>query len=564
MSTPATPLAYRTVLHVRPPQLYDMLDAVRSATGAWLRRKYPKMGWPFGTGNHPLSDTSTLFSHAAYDEHGAEYATRLRLREDAEDATWRTTVTAVRAEEAGTVCVDLECFPNEGRNPRPGKPALVHTLVEKLQPHDGPARLAVNPFQVRAERVPDLVDVLCDPERRLPVLVAARPADPPRLWRDRIKTTVRAVAGDASVYLLEDRDAVDAFRDAVGYDHRLSVGSLRTFLPLVDPAWAPDAARHRVLGAARWGLASDHAWRSASRNAQSLTLTRPLPPLLNAVEFPDHVADQHRRERQDKLALAHQPLVADEGEQLRQEIGTLNALLQAADTEVTDLKSTLVLAQRAQDASAEQARTLLDERDAEMMEHLMTIDALAKAQGEADTLRRLLLSQGRFQEVAEASAVAPPSVPVSFEDLWERLHEHTHLTVSADPQCALDLDEHQMAPVWAAKAWTALDSLNSYARVAKEGFNGGFYQFCVNPPAGAKPWPIKQVAMVEGEKTMSIAGHERLFPAPGGTRVEMQAHLKIGTKSIAPRVYFLDEVKAEVPRLVVGYIGAHLTNTLTN
>jgi hypothetical protein len=77
------------------------------------------------------------------------------------------------------------------------------------------------------------------------------------------------------------------------------------------------------------------------------------------------------------------------------------------------------------------------------------------------------------------------------------------------------------------------------------------------------------VALVESETTMNRWGEERIFPVPVGVdasgRAEMQSHLKIDSKgSTSPRVYFLDDTKGITGRVIVGYIGAHLTNTRTN
>ncbi|MGW1275566.1 hypothetical protein ACWD4V_01225 [Streptomyces tsukubensis] len=157
-----------------------------------------------------------------------------------------------------------------------------------------------------------------------------------------------------------------------------------------------------------------------------------------------------------------------------------------------------------------------------------------------------------------------PPAPAAFAELWGRLGELKHLAVTADPRTALRLDGYPMARVWAAKGWTAMASLDSYAAASTAGFTGGFYQFCLNPPPGAQPYPIKQIAMTESRTTMGQYGSERMFLLPDGERVEMQAHLKLGTRGIAPRVYFRDEVKGSTGRLVVGYIGPHLTNQMTH
>ncbi|WP_190128412.1 hypothetical protein [Streptomyces mashuensis] len=542
-------------------------------SGAWLRKKFPRATVQLGTGQHTLDRSSLLLSQAAYDDDGAEYATRIQLREDKTEATWRTTVTAVRSSTGGTVSVDLECFPNSAQTLRTGKPRLIRDLVAKLEPRDGMARLSVNALRVPHDRVHFLVDVLRDPQRQTPTVVAARPTQADPLWSERVAGTMRQLAGDASMYLLWDLATVDAFREEIGHDHRVGPGCVRTFLPLVDPAWAPDAARHRFMGPSRLTDPADQAWRGIARRIYALALERPLPPQLSAVAFPDRFAEQQRQERRetmDKARLLTSVPAQRKGEhdeELRVEVTLLNGLLEQADKELSELGRTVELAERTNTSMQGQLQAVIVERDNEIEDHLTTLDALQRARAEADRLRLLLLRQGRSEEVAEA-AESLPGVPSSFEELWERLAELEHLTVTADRRITFGLDEHAMSRTWAAKCWTALVSLDSYVAAAKAGFNGGFYQFCTTTPPGAKAYPFRQVAMTETGQTMAQYGHERQFPALDGGRVGMQAHLKLATRGIAPRVYFLDDVKGtqgwSAGRLVVGYIGPHLTNTRTN
>ncbi|MGC5042417.1 hypothetical protein ACLQ16_03770 [Streptomyces albidoflavus] len=574
MSTPASTLAHRSTFAV--PEAETLLDTVRWVSGAWLKKKFPRTTVQLGTGQHALDESSLLLSQAAYDDAGTEYATRIQLREDKPEATWRTTVTAVRStnRSGGTVSVDLECFPNTAQTFRTSKPNIIRELVAELEPRDGMTRLSVNALRVTHDRVHALVDVLCDPQRQMPTLVAARPTQHDPLWSTRVAGTMRNVAGDASAYLLWDLAAVDAFREAIGHEHRVGPGSVRTFLPLVDPAWSPDAARHRLMGPARWTDAADQTWRGVARRVHTLALERPLPRQLSAVAFPDRVAEQHRQERRETmdkarlLTAAPAQRTGEHDEELRAEVTLLNGLLEQADKELSELGRTANLAERMNTSMQEQLQAVIAERDNEIEDHLTTLDALQQARAETDRLRLLLLRQGRSKDVAEAAG-SLPGIPSSFEELWERLDELEHLTVTADQRIAFGLDEHAMSRTWAAKGWTALVSLDSYAAAAKAGFNGGFYQFCMTPPAGAKPYPVRQVAMTESAPTMEQYGHERLFPVPGGERAEMQAHLKLAARGrIAPRVYFLDEVKGtrgeSAGRLVVGYIGPHLTNMMTN
>ncbi|MFG2141915.1 hypothetical protein [Streptomyces sp. NPDC048650] len=558
------------------PDAETLLDTARWVSGAWLKKKFPHAAVQLGTGQHALGDSSLLLTQAAYDDGGAEYATRIQLREDKLEATWRTTVTAVRSTtgDGGSVSIDLECFPNSTQTFRTSKPNLIRDLVGELKPCDGVSRLSVNALRVTHDRVDSLLDVLCDPQREMPTVVAARPMQRDPLWSERVAGTMRQIAGDASAYLLWDLAAVDAFREAIGHEHRVGPGAVRTFLPLVDPAWASDAPRHRLLGPARLTDPADQTWRGVARRVQMLALERPLPCRLSAVAFPDRVAEQHRQERRESMDKARlltavpAQRVGGYDEKLHAEVSLLNGLLEQADKELSEYGRTVDLAERANASMQEQLQAVIAERDGEIEDHLTTLDALQQARAEADRFRLLLLRQGRSAEVAEA-AESLPGIPSSFEELWERLEELEHLAVTADRRVAFGLDEHPMSRTWAAKGWTALVSLNSYAAAALGGFNGGFYQFCMAPPAGAKPYPVKQVAMAESASTMEQYGHERMFPTIGGVRAEMQAHVKLATRGrIAPRVYFLDDVKGtrggSAGRLVVGYVGPHLTNMMTN
>ncbi|MFI1201692.1 hypothetical protein ACH4VR_19935 [Streptomyces sp. NPDC020883] len=573
VSTPASTLAHRSVFAV--PDAETLLDTIRWVSGAWLKKEFPRSTVPLGTGQHALDETSLLLSQAAYDDDGAECATRIQLREDKTEATWRTTVTAVRSTTGGgMVSVDLECFPNAAQVFCASKPKLIRDLVAELEPRDGLSQLSVNALCVTHDRVGPLVDVLRDPERQMPTIVAARPIQPDPLWSERVAGTMRNVAGDASTYLLWDLAAVDEFREAIGHDHRVGPGCVRTFLPLVDPAWAPDASRHRLMGSSRWTDPADQTWHGVAHRVHALALERPLPRLLSAVAFPDRVAEQHRQERRESMGKARlltsvpTQRTGEQDEELRAEVALLNGLLEQADKELSELGRGIELAERAGTSTRNQLQVIIAERDNEIEDHLTTLEALQQARAEADRLRLLLLRQGRSEEVVEA-AESLPGIPASFEELWDRLGELGNLTVTADSRIAFRLDEHPMSRTWAAKGWAALVSLDSYAAAARDGFQGGFYQFCTTPPAGAKPYPIKQVSMVESASTIEKYGHERLFPMPGGERVEMQAHLKLAARGrIAPRVYFLDEVKGtrdgSAGRLVVGYVGPHLTNMMTN
>ncbi|MEU8058777.1 hypothetical protein [Microbispora bryophytorum] len=560
MNLNSNPLAHRTTLTI--PRAENVFQDVRRISAQWLTKKFGSA--PFTSGHHHLDKVSVLTNQAAYLADGAEQAIRLQLREDKPDATWRTTITAVTFEDASAlVSVGLEVFPNGDAPLSPGRPGLVRDLVRDLKPMDGLALMTLDTLDVSAENVDALVDVLCDPTRRMPVIVAARPVRTDLVWSERMRRTTPHCAGAASLYLLEDTDAVDAFREMIGEHHRVAPGAVRTFLTGVDPAWPKDGPRHRFLTMARMSDPTDGAWFGLARTVQRISTEAVLPEALRSLSFPD-AGQRHREERQAALAVVRH---TDELVMMRNDVADLKALLAQADEELKEAGRTAELSARTVISLEEQLHSAMERADGDMEEALRALDDVERARAEADVLRRRLRDAGRYE--ATVVVEQPQGVPDSFEDLWERLSAFEGVLVTAEKAKALELDEADRARVWAAKAWNALRALDSYAQAAKEGFNGGFYQHCTSDRQGAVNWPLKQLAMTESDTTMNMWGSERIFPVPAevsrSERMEMQAHLKLDSKgSTSPRVYFMDDTKGVTGLVIVGYIGPHLTNTKTN
>ncbi|MFF9841155.1 hypothetical protein ACH414_15520 [Streptomyces sp. NPDC020422] len=575
-SRTASPLVYRSVLDVPGvPGGTGIIPEVRRVTACWLADKKRFDQAPLETGTHRLDERTVLMSQALYHPNGTEHALRIQLREDNEEATWRVTVTAVTpaGAEPQSAAVTLECFDNGVTALNPGRPALVEQLVDALRPRDGRARLTVHAQAVSAAGVDELVHVLCDPDRRLPAVVAARPLHADDTWSRRLRQLMPKCSGDASLYLLCDADAVGAFREAVGEHHRIAPGAVRTYLPEVDPAWSADAPRHRLLSGTRISDPRDQAFRLVSRGVHRHALERQAPARLRTLVFPDeHQRKQDERRAAQDAARAHvqAPHVAlDELASLKEENAILTQLLAEGDQDLSEAARRELLAERTIQALQQQLHQVTARYQQEMEDHLLALEDVERAQSETRLLRQRLHAQGRHEDtVILEPAAAQPS---SFEELWERLGELDHVLVTAERSLAIGLDDQVLARTWAAKAWQALRSLDSYAAAQKEGlFSGGYFQFCKDVPvAGARIFPVKQIAMGETEATRTTWGDERIFPVPAelapGGRMQMLAHLKLGSKgSISPRVYFHDDSRGGTGRVIVGYIGPHLTNRKTS
>ncbi|MFJ6384710.1 hypothetical protein ACIQI7_32470 [Kitasatospora sp. NPDC092039] len=553
------PLTLRTSLSIDQPAL--AIPTVRRLTVEWLTKKFGSA--PLASGHHQLDAISTLTNQVIYGDDGTEHAIRLQLREDQPNATWRTTITATTPPRSATaaVAVLLEAFPNPGHQVNPARPALVRKFVETLRPRDGLARLTLKAQEVGTDVEP-LLHVLCDPARTLPVVVAARPLQPDPTWSTRMQKAMPHCAGAASLYLLKDADAVDAFRQEIGEHHRVAPGAVRTYLPDVDPAWGPDAARHRFLSFARMSDPTDTSWFGIARRVQQLANEAPVPEPLRHLIFPD-AAQTHHAQRQAALTADR---TSTELAALRSDITLLTGLLTQADTDLKEAARNAELSIRTIDSLESELQEANARALRDIEEALTAWDEVERIRGEADTLRTRLREAGRYGDTVVVEQAT--SLPQSFEELWERLGELERVLVTADRDVALALDESDRSRVWAAKAWNGLRFLDSYAH--HPDFNGGVLQFCSAGIPGAVSWTHKQLATNEGKTTMDRWGGERIFPVPpevdAAGRAAMKPHLKLDNGGQAPRIYFLDATKTlgQPPRVIVGYIGAHLTNTKTN
>ena len=160
---------------------------------------------------------------------------------------------------------------------------LVRGLLESVAARDSLAVLATAPTPVGPDQVDELLEVLCDPHRRLPAMVAtAHPAATLQGWTQTVAEVTRGASGLASTYIL-DEPGTAAFNEAIGQSHAVWGGALRTYLPEVDPAVPSDGLRHRVMLAARIAADPRRVGEVLVDLPRRLALESPLPsPLADA------------------------------------------------------------------------------------------------------------------------------------------------------------------------------------------------------------------------------------------------------------------------------------------
>ncbi|MQS12316.1 hypothetical protein F7Q99_08415 [Streptomyces kaniharaensis] len=471
---------------------------------------------------------------------GSGHYDRRRLRAPAPHGTQQLTLTVATA-AAGPTWVRLEAEThstgNGLRTPcRVPVPELARALLPLLDATDGPAAVQLAPRVITAAEVDGLIDELCDPERRLPTVVASVPVN---LLVDRwvdavVRPLCRQLPGLATAYVL-DPAARTGFNVALEY-HTVYGGAVRTYLPDVDPASRQDGARHPVLARGRIEQDLRRAAGLLAREPRRLAAELPLPPALAAVPVLRIPPPQPRPD----AASPADP--ADAGAELA-----------------------ALAREEQQDRAEQQARA----------------DELERVRRTLSRERRVRArSRVRPSRICAGPAAAPRTpggpprragCPDTFTELIARLGEFPLLTFTGDQKIALALDDVQRAGSgWARLAWDGLTALQEYAEAAVRGEAGGdFKQWCEHTPDGCHRFPPRKAVRGESRTVFSHTKwkRERMLPVPecvdASRRAFMGAHLRIGGGRTAPRLHYLDDCSGS-GRIYVGYIGLHLTNTRTN
>ncbi|MFG2847957.1 hypothetical protein ACGF12_33030 [Kitasatospora sp. NPDC048296] len=496
---------------------------------------------------------------------GAGRYDRRRLRTPAPHGTRQLTLTVATGAEGRTwfrLEAETHSTGSGVRTPcRVPVPELARTLLPLLDASDGPAAVHPVPRVITADEVDALIDELCDPERRLPTVVASVPVNLPldRWVEDVVRPLCRQLPGLATAYVL-DPGARTGFNVALEY-HTVYGGAVRTYLPEVDPASRQDGARHPVLARGRIEQDLRRAAGLLAREPRRLAADQPLPPPLAAVPVLRVPPPQLR-------PAADHPVVTSAGATVDTAADVAAELAEFAREEQQDRAE-----QQARADELERVRRTL------RLEHRDRGQTRDGHEGRLRTGARGLAGRhcttpGSGPAVGQRSAAQPfgwVGKPETFTDLMARLGEFPLLTFTGDQKAALALDGLQCAGAgWARLAWDGLTALQEYAEAAVRGAAGGdFKQWCEHTPDGCHRFPPRKAVRGESRTVFSHTKwkRERMLPVPehvdASRRAFMGAHLRIGGGRTAPRLHYLDDCSGS-GRIYVGYIGLHLTNTRTN
>jgi hypothetical protein len=495
---------------------------------------------------------------------------------------------------------------------------LIQILLGSVEARDSLARLASEPVRVGADQVDGLIDVLCDPERRLPAMVAtAHPEVPFGPWAATIRRVTRDSSGLASTYIL-DEPGTAAFNEALGESHGVWGGALRTYLPKVDPAQPGDQRRHHVMLASRIRFDPRRVSAVLADLPQRLALEAPIPPALAGVtqlplaqagdgaDAPRQATDGEepgREQSAGREAGSQEPTSGETGSKeprrlatssqepyglevagdglARWELGRLEAGSPELALElgrqlrrIDQLRMERDEALRLAEQEEERANSLYSERERLLAQLAEREQEVLRRDGIARTLQQRLIAAGVAADSPIPLEAPPEAPPADFAELLDWVDRHLpRVAYTGDIGSPLSLDSSPESSTWVRISWEALRALQAYAeRKAEHGFAGDFRAWCVSPPSSddAIISPGK-VRMDESDTVHSRARwrQERVFRVPPEAdpdgRVFMGAHIAIGASGsgrVDPRLYFHDGV-LKTGQIYVGYIGRHLTNTLS-
>lgn len=229
------------------------LATVEDQVATWLRsRKQLDIDTTVdGTHDQPGKGRTVTVRHH---RHGHDRALRLVLEEDTNAGHWTTQITAVEHERGGG-WVAIDVVSEDGLFVK--VPGVARYLIEALHLSDGGLELCRDPRTLTVDRLPELVAVLRDPERRSPVFVAGTDTRLPfGPFSTQVKDWTAQVDGMGHVFVLDPR-ATTELVTLLGRAWEAPAWTIRTYGPGLDLDQPATARQHRILSTTRLAQDSD-------------------------------------------------------------------------------------------------------------------------------------------------------------------------------------------------------------------------------------------------------------------------------------------------------------------
>jgi len=597
-------------------QLYSWLSGKRQDR----RSGVDTADWD-GAGRHRLGEQA--FLDVVHDDSGEARRCLYRFTESNPMGTWSVTVYALDGLAGESVLVVENGL--EGVEPgeaieRIAPPKLVTNILETVTVRDGGTVLHGRPWLARDHDVDTVLDAIRDPKRVAPVLVAASFApDLDQQWRTVTESLARQCVGVISAFTVS-HGALDEVNRRLPAAYQIGPGRIRTFLPGVDLDNEDDARRHKILGPTTLERSLDgsrvakHLANRLARTARRQLLEFELPSEIRRgidllrraearlgleIEVEQRVSRAEETPEPPEQAVAEtvveldvaaesvpQGAVDAAGRLVKRWLGVevwgqgdierIDLLLATKEAQSQVAREQLELAeQRMQELEGDLRRARSVEDDLQLNWAIASGEA-QDLEYEVQVLRQRLIRAGRAEEtfVEEDEDWSPP---VNIEELVNRITEgkNAHVAMrrvvfTGDEAKALEIDDRVQFEHCAKRMWTYVRVLHDYAEQAVAGFKGGVHTYLTNDQVDGFKCSDRNHSPTESESVLSRPAWraERELPVPEAVcaegRVVMAAHFKMnGQGQFAPRLHYYDDT-AGTGKIYIGYIGRHLTNTLTS
>ena len=312
---------------------------------------------------------------------------------------------------------------------------------------------------------------------------------------------------------------------------------------------------------------------------------------VNTIENRDHV----KSVRQDSITESAEGVrlaelrnevneLRSERDRLQSADAQLRASLKRANSSIKELEKTIednilehheklreIETKHKEELEGQQLEWLL--KDEEARRSSDKVRSLTYQLGEA---RRLLIENGI--DVSSSRGVPECRYVQELEE-WEEIEffgkdKFPNLLFTCDWKKMMYIAERDENNVWLSQTWQSLAMLDDYCEFRRtesgKEFSGGLREYLKGGYGEA--WAISadryranESDIVKGSKKFAS---ERIFNVPNEVdpsgKATMCTHIVIQTKgAVSPRIYFQDCTQ-QIGKIVIGYIGKHPRNTLTN